>query len=57
LFAIRAGLYDAVQPAGIARLLAAVARRLEDVVGRTRNVPMDFDLLQTAKALGVTFGD
>jgi 6-phosphofructokinase 1 len=34
-----------------------VARRLEDVVGKTRNVPMDFDLLQTAKALGVTFGD
>jgi phosphofructokinase-like protein len=34
-----------------------VARRLEDVVGRTRNVPMDFDLLQTAKALGVIFGD
>jgi F-type H+-transporting ATPase subunit alpha len=30
LFAIRAGLYDAVQPAGIARLLAAVACRLEE---------------------------
>src|SRR6266850_3733954 len=34
-----------------------VARRLEDVVGKTKTVPMDFDLLQTAKALGVTFGD
>jgi phosphofructokinase-like protein len=34
-----------------------VARRLEDVVGKTRNVPMDFDLLVTAKAMGVTFGD
>src|SRR5206468_2107279 len=34
-----------------------VARRLEDVVGRTKTVPHDSDLLLTAKALGVTFGD
>ena len=34
-----------------------IARRLEDVVGKTKTVPMDFDLLLTAKALGVTFGD
>jgi 6-phosphofructokinase 1 len=34
-----------------------VARQLEDVVGKTKTVPMDFDLLLTAKALGVTFGD
>jgi 6-phosphofructokinase 1 len=34
-----------------------VARRLEEVVGRTKTVPPDLDLLQTAKALGVTFGD
>ncbi len=34
-----------------------VARRLDDVVGKTKTVPMDFDLLPTAKALGVTFGD
>jgi 6-phosphofructokinase 1 len=34
-----------------------VARRLEDVVGRTKTVPMDYDLLTTAKALGVTFGE
>jgi 6-phosphofructokinase 1 len=34
-----------------------VARRLEEVVGRTKTVPQDFDLLLTAKALGVTFGD
>jgi 6-phosphofructokinase 1 len=34
-----------------------VARSLDDVVGRTKTVPMDFDLLLTAKALGVTFGD
>jgi 6-phosphofructokinase 1 len=34
-----------------------VARRLEDVVGKTKTVPMDSDLLVTAKALGVTFGD
>jgi len=33
-----------------------VARRLEDVVGKTKTVPMDSDLLMTAKALGVTFG-
>jgi phosphofructokinase-like protein len=34
-----------------------VARRLEDVVRKTRTVPLDSDLLLTAKALGVTFGD
>jgi 6-phosphofructokinase 1 len=34
-----------------------VALRLEDVVGKTKTVPHDFDLLMTAKALGVTFGD
>jgi ATP-dependent phosphofructokinase / diphosphate-dependent phosphofructokinase len=34
-----------------------VARRLEDVVGKTKTVPPDLDLLMTARALGVTFGD
>jgi hypothetical protein len=34
-----------------------VARPLEDVVGQSKTVPADFDLLLTAKALGVTFGD
>jgi ATP-dependent phosphofructokinase / diphosphate-dependent phosphofructokinase len=34
-----------------------VARRLDEVVGRTRTVPLDFDLLKTARNLGVTFGD
>ena len=34
-----------------------IARRLDDVVGKTKTVPLDFDLLLTAKALGVTFGD
>ena len=34
-----------------------VAVPLGDVVGRTRNVPHDFDLVRTARALGVTFGD
>jgi 6-phosphofructokinase 1 len=34
-----------------------VARRIADVVGKTKTVPTDFDLLATAKALGVTFGD
>ena len=34
-----------------------VARQLADVVGKTKTVPMDSDLLRTAKALGVTFGD
>jgi 6-phosphofructokinase 1 len=34
-----------------------VPRRLSDVVGKTKIVPRDFDLLLTAKALGVTFGD
>ena len=34
-----------------------IARRLEDVVGKTKTVPIDFDLMRTARALGVTFGD
>jgi 6-phosphofructokinase 1 len=34
-----------------------VARRLEDVVGKTKTVPLDHDLLLTAKALGIAFGD
>jgi 6-phosphofructokinase 1 len=34
-----------------------IARRLDEVVGKTKTVPMDFDLLLTAKSLGVTFGD
>ena len=34
-----------------------VGRPLEDVVGKTRTVPHDSDLLLTAKALGVSFGD
>jgi 6-phosphofructokinase 1 len=34
-----------------------VARPLEDIVGKTKTVPMDSDLMRTARALGVTFGD
>ena len=34
-----------------------VARRLDDVVGKTKTVPLDLDLVRTARALGVTFGD
>src|SRR5439155_8416974 len=34
-----------------------IARRLADVVGKTKSVPVDLDLLQTARAMGVTFGD
>jgi len=33
------------------------ARRLEEVVGKTKTVPLDFDLMRTARALGITFGD
>jgi 6-phosphofructokinase 1 len=34
-----------------------VALPLDEVVGKTKTVPPDFDLLVTARALGVTFGD
>jgi ATP-dependent phosphofructokinase / diphosphate-dependent phosphofructokinase len=34
-----------------------VGRPLEEIVGKTKTVPLDSDLLLTAKALGVTFGD
>ncbi|HXG90166.1 MAG TPA: ATP-dependent 6-phosphofructokinase [Vicinamibacterales bacterium] len=30
---------------------------LADVVGKTKTVPLDYDLLRTARALGVAFGD
>ncbi len=30
---------------------------LADVVGKTKTVPLDFDLLRTARAIGVSFGD
>jgi 6-phosphofructokinase 1 len=34
-----------------------IARPLAEIVGKTKTVPMDFDVLLTARALGVTFGD
>jgi len=34
-----------------------IARRLDDIVGKTKRVPLDFDLVATARSLGVTFGD
>jgi 6-phosphofructokinase 1 len=30
---------------------------LGDVVGKTRTVPLDYDLIKTARAIGVSFGD
>ena len=30
---------------------------LGEVVGRTKQVPLDYDLLLTARAMGVAFGD
>jgi 6-phosphofructokinase 1 len=30
---------------------------LEDVVGKQKLVPVDFDLIRTARALGIAFGD
>jgi len=34
-----------------------VARPLADIVGKIKTVPTDFDLLVTARAIGVTFGE
>jgi 6-phosphofructokinase 1 len=34
-----------------------VAVPLGDVVGKTKLVPLDYDLLQTARMMGVSFGD
>jgi phosphofructokinase-like protein len=34
-----------------------VAVPLADIVGRTKTVPLDIDLIKTARALGVSFGD
>ena len=45
------GVMVASAPPGVA------ARPLEEVVGRTKTVPLDYDVLLAARALGVTFGD
>jgi 6-phosphofructokinase 1 len=34
-----------------------VARRLDDIVGKTKTVPLDSDVLLAAKSLGIAFGD
>ncbi|MDQ3487268.1 MAG: 6-phosphofructokinase, partial [Acidobacteriota bacterium] len=34
-----------------------VAVPLDKVVGRTRNVPVDFDVVRTARAMGISLGD
>jgi len=34
-----------------------VARRLDEVVGKTKTVPLDFDVMRTARAVGIAFGD
>ncbi|HXW05211.1 MAG TPA: ATP-dependent 6-phosphofructokinase [Vicinamibacterales bacterium] len=34
-----------------------VAVPLEKIVGRTRNVPLDFDVVRTARAMRISFGD
>jgi 6-phosphofructokinase 1 len=34
-----------------------VARPLEEIVGKTKTVPLDSDMLRTGRALGITFGD
>jgi phosphofructokinase-like protein len=34
-----------------------VAVPLAEVVGKTKSVPLDYDLLRTARAIGVSFGD
>jgi hypothetical protein len=30
---------------------------LEKIVGRTRNVPLNFDVIRTARAMGISLGD
>ena len=34
-----------------------VAVPLDDIVGRTRNVPLDSDVIRTARAMGISLGD
>lgn len=45
------GMMVANQPPNI------VAVPLAEIVGRTKTVPLDYDLLHTARAIGVSFGD
>jgi 6-phosphofructokinase 1 len=45
------GVMVASAPPGI------VSRPLEEIVGKTKTVPLDYDVLLAARALGVTFGD
>jgi ATP-dependent phosphofructokinase / diphosphate-dependent phosphofructokinase len=53
---------ELVQTGDFGRMVAfappdIIARPLEDAVGKTKTVPPNFDLVLTARALGVTFGD
>jgi hypothetical protein len=34
-----------------------VAVKITDAVGRLRTVPLDGDIIRTARALGISFGD
>lgn len=34
-----------------------VAVKLTEAIGRLRTVPLDGDIVQTARALGISFGD
>jgi 6-phosphofructokinase 1 len=34
-----------------------VAVKITDAIGRLRTVPVDGDIVQTARALGISFGD
>ena len=51
LMAGQFGQMDAFDPPDIVAVL------LERIVGRTRNVPLDFDVVRTARAIGISLGD
>jgi hypothetical protein len=34
-----------------------VAVPLEEIVGKTKQVPLDSDLIETARAIGISLGD
>ena len=53
----KSGLPYVVDPGGGAFYGPKIDLKLTDAIGKLKTVPPDGDLVQTARALGISFGD